>query len=206
MCEMKSASNNQSSFKFNILVVGKDQFYKSKFISTYTDKKLERLYEKSLCFTENIKEIKTENSSVILNVIEGPKLNEYSSLIADKLESVDACIFVYDRDTEDSFEAVQRFFKINKQLLTNIQWLLLGNNRDESFMKEDNVIKFCSKYNCVFYEFPFDKKDKIDSVFDTVIKSKSIVISFFIYLIFLHFGKAYWGTLEYYYKISLIFF
>ena len=183
-CEKASKSNDKITYKYNILVVGNTNYYKTKFVSTYTNTKLEQLHERSLCFIENIKQIKTENSFVILNVIEGPNLNKYSNLIEDKLESVDACIFVYDRDTEDSFEAVKRFVKANKQLLTNIEWFLWGNiANEESFMKEENVIKYCSKYNCVFYEFPFDKKDKIDIVFDTVIKSKSIFI-YCIYIIY----------------------
>ena len=184
-CEKASKSNDKIIYKYNILVVGETNYYKSKFVSTYTDTWFEKLHEKSLCFTENIKEIKIDNSSVILNAIEGPKLNKNSSLIADKLESVDACIFVYDRETEDSFEAVERFVKENRQFLTNIEWFLWGNiAKEENAMKEENVTKFCSKYNCAFYEFPFDKKDKIDIVFDTVIKSKSIFI-YCIYIIYL---------------------
>ena len=107
-------------------------------------------------------------------------------MIADKLESVDSCIFVYDRDSEDSFEAVQRFVKANKQLLNNIEWVLWENiAKEENSMKEENVTKFCSKFKCAFYEFPFDKKDKIEIVFDKVIKSKSIAIKFFIFLLFI---------------------
>ena len=174
ICEKTLISNDKFTYFCNILVVGNETFYKSKFVSTYTNTKFKQLHEKSWCFKENTKEIKTENSSIILNIIEGPKLNKYSSLIADKLESVDACIFVYDRDTEDSFEAVQRFVKTNKQLLTNIEWFLWGNiAKKKSSIKEENVTKFCSKYNCAFYEFPFDEKDKIEIVFDTAWKSKS---------------------------------
>ena len=180
-CEKTSISNDKITYKYNMLVVGNTNYYKTKFVSTYTNTKLEQYHEKSLCFTENIKEIKAENSSVILNVIEGPKLNKYSSLIADKLESVDACIFVYDRDTEDSFETVEGFVTANMQLLTNIEWVLWGNiTKEESSIKKENVTKFCSKLNCAFYEFPFDKKDKIEIVFDTVLKSKSIAILLFI--------------------------
>ena len=160
-CENNLISNDKIKYFCNILVVGKDNLYKSKFVSIYTNTKFEKLSERSPYFIENTKEIKTENSNVILNVIEGPKLNEYSSLIADKLESVDACIFVYDRYTEDSFEAIEGFVWANWQLLTNIEWFLWGNiAKDESLMKEENVIKFCLKYNCEFYEFPFDKKKR----------------------------------------------
>ena len=185
-CDHTYTSNSQSSFKFNILIVGNTNYYKSKFVSTYTNTKLKQLHERSFCFTENTKEIKTENSTVILNVIEGPKLNEYSSLIADKLESVDAWIFVYDRDMLDSFETVERFVKANRLLLNNIEWVLWENiAKEESSMKEENVTKFCSKFNCAFYEFPFDRKYKIDTVFDAVIKSKSIAIRFFIFELFI---------------------
>ena len=152
---------------FRILVIGKPDFYKTKFVSTFTGTNTDTFKQKSTNFTENIWEITVNLNTACLSIIEGPNFEKYADQIANKLKEVDACVFVYDRYTMDWFESIERFIKRNKKLLINIQSVLWGNAQKESTVSEDNVTTFAKMNAFTLFEFSFEDKDKIKAVFTT---------------------------------------
>ena len=102
---------------FRILVIGKPDFYKTKFVSAYISTNTDTFRQRSTNFTENIWEITVKGDTTYLSIIEGPNFEKYADQIANKLKEVDACVFVYDRYTSDWFESIERFINDNMKLL-----------------------------------------------------------------------------------------
>ena len=155
---------------FRILVIGKPDYYKTKFVSTFTDTDTDTdtFRQKSTNFTENVWEITVNLNTVFLCIIEGPNFEKYTDQIANKLKEVDACVFVYDRYTMDWFESIERFINDNKKLLKNIQSVLWWNAQKENTVSEDSVTTFAKMNTFTLFEFSFEDKDKIKAVFTTV--------------------------------------
>ena len=136
-------------------------------VSTYISTNTDTFKQKSTNFTENIWEITVKGDTTYLSIIEGPNFEKYADQIANKLKEVDACVFVYDRYTMDWFESIERFINDNMKLLKGIQWVLWGNNQKESTVSEDSMTNFEKINAMTFFEFSFEDKDKIKTVFTT---------------------------------------
>ena len=127
--------------------------------------KLGKLHEKSVSFTSNVKVMQSSGCTAILNIIESPTFYKYKDQIADQLKNVHACIFVFETCSQGSFEAVKEFTKKNRKLLKNFEWVLWANIQKQSKDVDAKIMKFASKYSFVYYEFWFDDKAKIETVF-----------------------------------------
>ena len=149
----------------NILIIGNNNSWKSKFVLKYVGSKYSKLYEKSVSFTSNTKIIQSNGCIAILNIIESPTLDKYKDQIADQLKDVHVCIFVFERCAKGSFEAVKEFTKTNHKLLKNVEWVLWANSQEQSKDVDANIMKFVSENSLVYYELWFDDKIKIETVF-----------------------------------------
>ena len=127
--------------------------------------KLGKLHEKSVLFTSNMKVMQSNGWIVVLNIIESPNLDKYKDQIADQLKDVHACIFVFETCAHGSFKAVKEFTKKNRKSLKYVKWVLWANSEEQNYDIDANIMKFASKHSFVYYEFWFDEKVKIETVF-----------------------------------------
>ena len=149
----------------NILVIGNSNSWKSKFVSKYVGSKLNKLHEKSVSFTSNRKVIESSGCTAILNIIESPTLGKYKDQIVDQLKDVHVCIFVFETCSEGSFDTIKDFITANQNSIKNIEWVLWANSEEQRHDVDANIMKFTSKHSLVYYEFWFDDKAKIKTIF-----------------------------------------
>ena len=149
----------------NILVVGNNNSWKSKFVSKYVGSKLSKLHEKSVSFKSNTKVMQSSGCIAVLNIIESPNLDKCKDQIADQLKDVHACIFVSELWTPEPLESVKEFTAANEKSLKKVEWVLWANSQAQSRDIDAKIMKLVSLHLFNYYEIWFDDKAQVEIVF-----------------------------------------
>ena len=121
--------------------------------------------------------IKYKDKKCILHLIDTQGQEEYKSITKTFLRNKDGVLFIYDITNQESFDDLECWYSMYKEVNENITGLLIGNKCDcERVVNENDAKLFAEKHNLNYFETSakLDKniKKAIAYLLDEMIKLK----------------------------------